>query len=396
MSRVWVDVFDSNGDSLDNAYGPVLLESATITHMLDGSGGIKLAYPASVRGRELLMAGRSIKVWYETEEGNILLGEGIIKKSVSGAADCQDLLEELKYDNTLLNYQIDMLTVQAAISGLIGALGWTVEASGTALTATASEVFDGETKLKALLLVAEHSGTHVRLSPRGGRVMEVGNFGERNDITLFDASSGAGGDAWSGVFESLTIEEQSEQLINRILPVGGAFSGGANVTLASSTRTGISTIAGQDGALNYYIENAASVALYGVRWGYKTYPDIKPLAAGAPAETACANQLYDAAAVDLANLSVIRRNFKGKVRGLKTQLLPGDAVRVLYNEPIYDDNGDLWSGGALDEYLYITRVETYAGEGGWWQNIDLSNVNALRIDEATDVANAVAANKKAT
>lgn len=396
MSRLWADVMDSAGDVLGNAEGPVMLESATITRLLDGSGGIKLAYPASVRGRELLTAGRYIKVWYEEDSGNILLGEGVIKKAVIGAVDAQDLLEELKYDNTLFNYQIDSLTVQAAISGLIAPLGWTIEASGSALTALVSLSFKAESKLKAVLSVAESTGVHVRLSPRGGRVIEVGDFGAANDITLFDASSGAGGDDTCGVIESLTIEEQGDQIANRILPEGGAFDSGANVTLSSSDREDISTIAGHDGALNYYIENTASIAEYGVRWLYKSYPGIKPLAAGAPAETAAANQLYVAAYADLVNQAWIRRNYKGKVRGLTTPLQAGDLVRVLYNEPIYTDEGDLWPGGALDEYLYINRAETYAGEGGWWQNVDLSNVNGQRKDEATDVAISVERSKRAT
>ena len=79
---------------------------------------------------------------------------------------------------------------------------------------------------------------------------------------------------------------------------------------------------------------------------------------------------------------------------MKTLLLPGDAVRVMYNEPIYQPDGRLWSGGALDELLYIIKVERYAGEGGTWQSVELSNINALKVDEATQVAIAIERSNK--
>jgi len=395
---IWCDVKDSDGDVLGE--GPISLTSATATRLIDGSGGIKLDCPSSVRARELLTPGRYVDVWIETESGNVLLGQGIIKKdglSNTGdklSIDCNDLMEELKYDNTLFNWNIDGDTVQQAISDLISVLGWTVEASGAALTARVTLPFKGETKLKAMLATCEATGVHVRLTNREGRLVQVGPFGDLSGITLTDASSGAGGDETTGILEGLTMERQGDQLANRILAEGGAFSGGTNITLADSTRAAIFSILGRDGGLNYYREDVVSVAAYGVRWLYKSYPNTKPLSASAAHRIAASNQLSDQAAADLADMSVIRRNYKGKVRGLTTLLLPGDTVKVLYNEPIYQEDGSLWTGGALNEALYINRAETYAGEGGWWQNVDLSNVNAQRVDAATDVAISVERTKK--
>lgn len=391
---LWLDVLIN--DTVVGT-GPMPMRSASVTRLIDGSGQFKTDCDASVKGREMLIAGRQVRIWCDIEGVTRLIGEGYISKVGGGGTTLSiagnDLMEELKWSNTLLGYQINGLTIQAAISGLVSADGWTVEASGAALTGLITLPFDGETRLKALLSVAESSGVHIRVGTNASRVIQVGNFGTSNGVTLFDASSGAGGDEWAGVLESLTIEEQADQISTRILAVGGAFNSGTNITLGDATVSGISTTAGQSGTI-YYVADAAAELIYGVRWLFKSYPDIKPLAAGVPAAQAAANQLYAAAVADLAKMSGLRRNYKGKVWGLTTPLKPGDLVRVLYNEPIYQDDGSLWPGGALDELLYINRVEEYAGEGGTWQNVDLSNVNAQRVDAATDVAIAVERSKK--
>jgi hypothetical protein len=394
---LWADVLDASETSVGT--GPIPLISASVTRLIDGSGGIKCDCMADVKGRETLVSGRRIKIWCDIEGVSRLMGEGYISKvglnesklGISG----NDLLEELKWSNTLRNYQVNGETVQEAISDLVAADGWTVEASGSATSTTITLPFENETRLKALLSVAEAGRVHVRVATRGNRILEVGDFGTDGGITLFDASAGAGGDEWSGILESLTVEEQSDQITNRILPTGGQFESEPKVTLEDSTRSGVSTIAGQDAALNYYVGHEESEALYGIRYLPKSYPDIKPLSASAGDRIAASNQLYDIAYADLIKLAYLRRNYKGKARGLRGPLNPGDLIRVLYNAPIYMDDGSLWPGGALDEYLYVNRVEEYAGEGGTWQNVDLSYVNGQRIDEATDVAISVERSKKA-
>lgn len=392
---LWLDVLIN--DTVVGT-GPMPLTSATVTRLIDGSGTVKADCPADVKGRETIIAGRQIRIWCDIEGVSRLMGEGYISKVGGGSTTLSisgnDLMEELKWSNTLLNYQINGLTVQAAISDLVRDDGWTVEASGMALTALITLPFDNETRLKAVMSIAESSGVHIRVGTQATRVIQAGNFGTSNDITLFDASSGAGGDAYSGVLESLTVEEQADQISNRILATGGAFDTNPKITLADSTRSGLGSTSGRDGVQNYYTEDAESVAIYGVRYLPKTYPDIKPLSASAGDRITASNQLCDAANADLIKLAYPRRNYKGKVLGLTTPLSPGDLVRVLYTEPIYTDDGFIWQGGALDELLYINRVEEYAGEGGTWQNVDLSNVNGQRIDAATDVAIAVERSKK--
>lgn len=392
---LWLDVLVNNTIVGD---GPIPLISASITRLIDGSGQFKADTYLDVKGRETVLAGRQVKIWCDIEGTSRLMGEGYISKvGISGgrlAISGNDLMEALKWSNTLLGYQINGLTVQQAISNLVRADGWTVNADATAADTTITLPFDGETTLKALLSVAEAAGVHVRVSTDGNRIIDVGLFGESSGITVFDPNAGAGGDAWSGIIDgSPSIEEQADQIATRILPKGGAFESNPNVTLEDSTRTGISTTAGQSGTI-YYVGDTAAEALYGIRYLYKTYPDIKPLSASGADRIAASNQLKDAAYADLQKVKVIRRNMKCKIRGLTTPLAPGDLVKVLYTGLIYQDDGSIWPGGAINENMYVNRVEEYAGEGGTWQNVDLSNVNGQRVDEATDTAIAIERSKK--
>jgi hypothetical protein len=392
---LWADVLVN--DTIVGT-GPIPLISASVTRLIDGSGQFKLDAPLDVKGRETLRAGRQVKIWLDLYGSTRLMGEGYITKvGINGerlAISGNDLMEALKWDNTLLGYQINGETVQQAISDLVAANGWTVLADETAAESTVTLPFDGETSLKALLSVAEAAGVHVRVSAVETRILDVGVFGEDSGITLFDPNAGAGGDRWSGIIEGYpSIEEQADQIATRILPEGGAFEQDPNVTLEDSTRSGVSTTTGQSGTI-YYVRDAEAESVYGIRWEYKTFPDIKPLSSSAGDTITAANQLYDAAYAYLQTVKDIRRNYKMKIRGLTVPLAPGDLVKVLYTGLIYQDDGSIWPEGAINEDLYINRVEEYAGEGGTWQNVDLSNVNSQKVDEATDVAIAVERSKK--
>lgn len=394
---LWVDVLVNDTIPSDST-GPIPLISASVTRLIDGSGQFKIDCQMDVKGRETLTAGRQVKIWCDIEGVSRLMGEGFISKvGISNgklAISGNDLMEELKWSNTLLGYQINGETVQQAISDLVVADGWTVNADVTAADTTITLPFDGETSLKALLSVAEAAGLHIRVSTDGNRIIEVGVFGEDSGITVFDASAGAGGDAWSGIIDGTpSIEEQADQIATRMLAVGGAFESNPNITLEDSTRTGISSTPGQSSTI-YYVGDTEAESLYGVRWMHKTYPDIKPLSVSGADRIAASNQLKDAAYADLQKFKAIRRNFKCKIRGLTTPLSPGDLVKVLYTGLIYQDDGSIWPGGAINESMYVNRAEEYAGEGGIWQTVDLSNVNAQRVDEATDTAIAIERSKK--
>jgi len=387
------DILDSEGDIWGD--GTITLTSATLARMLDGSGSLRFDCPEDIRARTLLVPGRYVRIWYDYGDRVEVFAEGIINRAgitpgSKVAVDGNDLLQELKYRITLPNLTFDGTTVQATMTSLISSLGWTVEANGTALTQTVVELFeDAVSLLRAVIMVAEHSGTHLRLST-AARVLQVGTFSTWGGITLIDGASGDGGSSYSGQIADLSISEQND-IVNWLIPVGAD-----GLTLAQSTDPNVRTVTGPDGNPVPYLADDASIALYGLRQAQDTYPDIKALSAAPADVTAAANVLAIAGLTTLAKKSVIRRDYRGKVYGLRAALLPGDSVRVIYAGQVYrEEDGSLWPGGAIDEYLYIIKSETYAGEGGTWHTVELSNVNALKEDAVSDINFAVEQSKKA-
>lgn len=388
------DILDAEGDIIGD--GTITLISATLARPLDGSGSLRFDCPEDIRARQLLTAGRSVRIWYDYGDSVEVFAEGVINRaSITSSGkmnvDGNDLLQELKYRITLPNLTYNGTTVQATASSLISALGWTVEAYGTALTQTVVERFeDAVSLLRAVIMVCEHSGTHLRLRPDVARVLQVGSFGTWGNITLIDGPSGEGGDRSSGRIADLTISEQAD-IVNWLIPIGAE-----GLTLEDSTHPNKRSLTGPDGNPVYYVADDESIAVYGLRQAQETYPDVRALSAAPADMIAGSNLLAVSALTTLANKSVIRRDYRGKVYGLRSALLPGDSVRVIYAGQVYrEEDGTLWPGGTIDEYLYIIRSEMYAGEGGTWQTVELSNVNALKQDAVTDINFAVEQSKKA-
>ena len=80
-----------------------------------------------------------------------------------------------------------------------------------------SELFDEpRSLLNAIIAITEHSGTHIRLSTTAKRVLQVGNFGESNGLTLVDNASDSNESETVGILEGVTINEQAGQLERKV------------------------------------------------------------------------------------------------------------------------------------------------------------------------------------
>jgi hypothetical protein len=126
------------------------------------------------------------------------------------------------------------------VSDLVGLVdGWSANVEASALGKQISARFDGVTVLKALQYLADSYGLHLRQSV-GGKRLEFGAFGtdinltlrnvEHTDISLQDNDDVA-------LIESISVDEDAENVVNRIYPQGGGV-GLASFDLAQSTRTG--------------------------------------------------------------------------------------------------------------------------------------------------------------
>lgn len=399
--RLWVDVLDADGERIGP--GPVVAaQTATVQRVLDGAGGWSLSLPAGERRHlELLREGNRVVIWGEQLGAARRLGGGQIEEvTLRAAADGAvmmvkgpDRLAELKHASTLLNRQYTNTPIATVASDLAGLAGWTaLVESGLGATALG---FNGESALKALQMLIETHGLHLRLG-EGDRTVEIGTFGEDCGMRLIQRRA-LGIDVYDNplvtLIESITVRRDEREIVNWILPLGAKpKEGEPRVTLAYSTRSGpyaIKSMVGPDGSALYYLTDAASEARYGRRQAVKVYDQVKA-ASAAPADmTAAANALYDAAASELTRSNQRQESYDLTLVGVKQTIRPGDLVRVVYQGAVERD-GERVAWLDTDDLYWVVEVSETWGSEGHTVRVSVSNVDRVAEDAAQTVARTVA------
>lgn len=173
---------------------------------------------------------------------------------------------------------------------------------------------------------------------------------------------------------SLSVAYQSSTVVNRLIPFGGAV-GVATIGLRETTATQagypVQSAALPGGGSFYYIEDAESVAQYGLTERRFLRKDLRPISNSPAAREFAANVLYEAALASLLNLKnrqtvydlAVTNWTPGRVR-------VGDKIRVLYRGVV-----ETWSGSQvwlnLDDpaqpgrgkAFYVLEVNETFGDG---------------------------------
>lgn len=231
-----VDVLDASG----NVIGPGPLTdvlSVEITEELDRAGQIAITIPATYqRAQDLLASEKRLQIRVLNED---IVATCLIQNLNVVASGQQpvyqisgpDLLGELVYLNTGYNRTYDNLAISSAVIGttatatsLLGGTGWTqgsVVISGVGTNTTIS--FDGQTRLQALITLAEQIGHHLRQGTTA-RTLDFGLFGTDSGLramnvhhALVAQQSVSPGLAYIADAEIGTISAEIE---NRIYPLG--------------------------------------------------------------------------------------------------------------------------------------------------------------------------------
>jgi hypothetical protein len=398
--RLWADVYDAAGNRL--GAGPVLtLTSASVTRALDGAGSVSVSAPlADDRARSLLTNERRIRIFVEHDGTTRELGRGIIRKVDVGAtssgwslsADGPDSFDELKRVNVLLNRQYSDQAVSSIVNSLVGLASWT--ATNDSGMGNTSARFDGASILKALQELANNKGYHIRLGTSPG-VVEFGAFGTDTGLRLVNPER-AGYDLYSNdqilLIERVSLAMETEAVANWLLPVG-AGEGNAALTLAKSTRTTPYTIqstTGPDGKTLYYLSDATSITAYGQIQKVGTFKDIAPLSNSDADVTLAANALYDAAAAWLERYSVRQDTYRVTCRKARTNIRPGDKVRLIYKGVIDREDGSS-TYLDIDEVMWVMKVTEKIGLEGVTTALEISTVDKYQEDSATLVLGALEA-----
>jgi hypothetical protein len=390
--RLVVDVYDANG----NRIGQPLRNCRrfSLSRRLDGAGDISLSFPSSdKRVAEYLTYKSRVKVWLDDGSSTREVGSGIINdddfsESSSGASltfKGVDLLEELKHRNTLSNLRYDKQALNAVVSDLIALVpGWSVTAS---IVNPITARFDGTSILKALQTVTSKlSNNHLRLS--GWQQVEVGTFGDDIGLRIFKPeriTTTMRKKTNLAFIKSIKITGRSKDIANRIYVYGAGQSLDTALTLkyATSTRSIALGYAYDIGSIvrnnrsHYYIEDAAAISKYGLIEKFGQYKEIAPLSAAEVDVTAASEALYDAAAADLARRIEAQIVYSVSLTNLKMTVLPGDKVRLVYEDPIVRTNeagGGVQANRSIDALFSVLSVrESFDGKHS--VELEISNID---------------------
>lgn len=294
--------------------------------------------------------------------------------------------EELRWTNSLFGRQFENVSLPTAIDTMLGlASGWSRRTTDTGLPNVTAR-FDDVTCWAAIGKLTNEAKIHFR-HVLNARQIDVGAFGVASGLIL--ANLEALGPAINqssqyGIITSLQMIEESKDLWNKVIPIG-AGEGNNKITLRYSTRVAPYTIqsaAGPDGELYYFIEDAASVALYQRRTRGLAIKDIMPLSNSAAAFEHSANALYDFATMWLQASKEPQATYNVTAVKLANQFEVGDTLRLVYRGTVIDTTGVARSYKSIDTNVVVLRkkrVFVNAGEPLW--QLTVSNLAKWRLSD---------------
>lgn len=387
--RLWMDILDANDALID---GPIHVSKASITRVLDGAGGFSVTVPAMMDGVEALTFERRLILYVEQNNGEQReIGRGIIR-SLKAANDDRmldvsgpDILGELKQRSVLLNRIYDQVTLGSELAALLAlAGGWGLRPKdGATPTLLVDDRFDGINLLKAIAARLMNIGQHFRLSAYG-KVLEYGTFGDDAGVMLIGGQRDTTHEVIFNddvaVIDDLTVDGSSEDLCNRIVPVGSG-EGEAALNLAYSTRTGpypiLSTNIG--GKTVRYLQDDASIAEHGVHERVLSF-DIAPIANNSVAVEVADNALYDGGAEYLIRYK--DPYYAYDVGGVKLNkpLRPGQKLRLIYKGLVKTRSGDRMFVD-VDDDMWVMKVREQFTTAGLSFDLELASIDRVRMDE---------------
>lgn len=396
--RVWADIYDAAGNRLGD--GPVqTITQASITRRLDEAGDFKFQLPGTdPRALDLIANKRRARIFLEHQGVTREVTRGIIEKigaadqpsGWSRSADGPDDLAELKFASVLLGRKYDAETVNDIVDDLLGLVtGWTRSGS---ITTQVSARYDGVSVLKALKSLVQQQGIHFRKGAAG--VLEVGAFGTDSGKRLVNAVY-APADIYENddiiLIERFGLNEDSEEIVNWLLPLGGG-RGDAAITLEKSTRTTpytIQTMSLPDGRTAYYLSDSTSITAYGQVQKIGTFKDISPISNSEADQVAAANALYDAAAAWLSRYSQKFTSYDVRCKKVLANLNPGDKIHVRYKGVIENDDGVIVDYRDINGDFWVLEVGENISTGGVSTDLKIASVDRYEQDAARVVLGAL-------
>lgn len=369
--------------------GPLIVERASISRVLDGPGQITLNIPHTPAADALITPRTRFNLHFDDR----LLVSGVIRTvrrtGLSGRSltvTAVDALEQLQATSVLVARRYPLQPLAEVVQSLAAIAGWnaTVAPSDTLIEAR----FDGVSVLKALQTIAKQQGWHLRLSITT-QTIEFAPFTDAPTLTLYNADSPLAVDAPNVAYlRDLTVEIDADNIVNWLLPLGNG-EGEAALTLQASNRPNIQTQPGPDGRTIYFLTDDASINQYGIRQRVATFKDIAPLNNSISSKQNAANLLYDAARAYLADHAQPITRLTARLAPTSHHLLPGDRVRVSYSGPVryLDDTDGFYT--VDDIFSVVSITENYNQASAPTVALDLATIPQPKHDPAAAIVQAL-------
>ena len=388
--RVWMDVYNPSyttklGD------GPIFLKSASISRALDetGNGQAELV-GIDPRVVSLIEARRICEIWAQ-EEGfdKRLIGAFVVEKdaevdaqlvsvSVSGRSAMVQLVNKI----TLPGLSYNAETVETVVQDLAAIAGWTAVVDAAVADELISVPFNGDSVMRALQVIAETMGVHLRASDVAQEI-EFGAFGDVG-AAYIEAVIGDGGEIHllndsMMLIERMSIITESASVFNWALGFAGG-DGDAAINLGLSTRSFVESIS-LYGRTHYYIKNNASIAEYGQIERRVDAKRITPVDTTDAALEAAANAAADAIKAKLDRMAFPQEVLSVSLRNVRQQIKPGDKIHIQY-QGIVDKNAVPYKCRDIDDDYWVMKATENIGESGITLSLEVSNIDRYRTDAA--------------
>lgn len=355
---------------------------------LDGIGSLTFIVPASEPRLRLITAGSQFDA-YDKQDG--YLGRFLFKSSRinddAGEAEMQieaySSLVELKRQTVGFARTYSVVNVADVIYDLVTLVGngWITE-SDPAIGLT-SVTYEGESVMIAVDEMRDRWGMHYRLKEGTARTLEFGAFGQTTDLTLVRVKGqiqpGASARTNVAFVDKIQQTQEAEEIYNCIIPVGAGQ--GINQLDISGAVSGTYTVkAGVNKDLShfYYIENEASVALYGRRWRILSLPNIRPIENTPEGILNAKNALKSSAEAYIARHLSPNITYKISANGVRRPIPVGDKIRLRYRGGI---EGDLPYIDVNDLFYVMDISRSRDVTGRRRQDITIAQVDMRRTSD---------------
>lgn len=376
---LWLEIYDGSGNR--DATGPLVhIRSASVTRVLDGVGRVAFSVPSTdKRATDLLINDAKVRLYAYERTAKRLLGTGIVRnrRFSAGSSDTTltisgpDELDDLTRKSVLLSLEFNDKTIAHIVNGDTGLTGLLDLVTGWSATVTASgnhyARFDGMSVLKALQELVEAKGTHFRLS--GASAIEVGDFGTDNGLVLVQAENytpDMDSNDTIGLIEDITITEDGKDVIDFIVALG-AGDGETRLDLSLSDR---SIVGGADydiqsdtfnGKTYYYIGTSTKtiaqiIADNSLVMKVLVFDQIQVQSNSAADLLTASNALYDVAEAHLNRHKDIHTEYSLTARKIRSNIKPGDKIRLTYKGWIADADGNLLPPQDINDLFWVMEV----------------------------------------